>query len=471
MGFLLPDDPDVTQLAYYLVAIPDAPEYRQAIKGHYGELGNAKLWGAEKVTQASYVAARAWLRAINETWRLIDMGWPDLLLSYIDDIETLLQAMQASGSAGCCPEGTTYYPPADFDFDAVPQPIVDAGFATSTSDLAGYADYRCMAAHMLLSNIQDKLDKLGPIILGGFALFNIVTGLLGGVLIFGGGGATLVVAGLAVDIMAVLGVISALDDVTAEMVTGWADTLEGDRETIVCAMQGADGAAAVKAALVAAVTDSIGAVGGTLVSFFNLDHLINAWWYGESNGVDLVQQIANAGHDPAQWDCPCEADVAVEFTFDTDAQGWEIAGAASWYDTWDCLDHGNGTPDGQINCDIADINAAATTGEIVNGRTYRFRLVQYREGHRPNNTPNPGTTYNVSLWQTGSGLNPVLHGSQSTVATETAPADGELVELDVSAWPDVVAGTGTQIVLRMGGGSGNGRACIDNVRIELDDVT
>jgi len=113
VGFPLPANPDVTELAYYLVAIPDDPIYKRAVIGHFGELGNARVWGEEGISSDSFIAAQSWLRALNETWELLEMGWPQQILAAIDQVEELLEAIGQIGdlvgpSVGCCPDGIAW---------------------------------------------------------------------------------------------------------------------------------------------------------------------------------------------------------------------------------------------------------------------------------------------------------------------------------------------------------------------------
>ena len=389
----------------------------------------------------------------------------DEILAAIDQIDDLV------GGPACCPDDLVFEAPPEYTWsEGVPQAIIDAGFATGTGDEEGYASYRCMAAHALLNNTQRKLLALEPFLEAAFVVFGIVGLLLGSFVAASGAGAVITLGGLAIDAGAVIALVTSLKSVIAGEPTSWSEQLEDDRDTIVCATLQGDGLAGVKAAFVAAVADSIGTVGGGVVSLLNLDNVIQLTFYGTNNGVNGAQWMADNGLDPADYNCPCEADVSVLFTFDSDAQDWAITGQFAGYDAdYDAINFGNGSPDGVCSASVATVNAHAQVGSLAVASTYRFRTVTYIEGHRPNNAPNPGTTYDVRLMQTGSGTAPALaQAGIQTENTEYAPVTERVI--DVSSWPDVTIGATTHVVMRFTNPSGNGRAIVDSILIELDLV-
>jgi len=467
MGFPLPADPDVTALAYYLIAIPDAPEYRQAVKGWFGELGNAKNWGQEGIVPGSFIAAQAWLRAIDETWRLIEMAWPDTLLAYIDDLETLLAGIKTAqqNQLPCCGNYTAGNPPGGASStDPVPQPIIDAGYATGTSDYAGYANYKCMAAHVFLDNLIAKLNDfacLSTIGDGGMAIIDTILAV-----VVGGGGAVVMVGGILIDIAAMAALWDAIKDFSSATLEGLAAGIEDNRAEIVCAIVSGDGINDTIDQFDLVIDSLFSDVNAFVIKMMNIRHMMQLFFYGEYGGVDIAAAFAAQGYDTANYNCTCAADVIVEFTFDAGAQGWAFVGGAGYYATWDCIRTNVG---GNCGVNASGVNAAASVGQLVVGHTYRYRAVRFLEGHTPDNSPNPGITYSVSLAATGSGLNPTFVQEESTVNTNTDP--DTLVTIDVSGRADFVLGAETQVILRMGNCGGNGYACFDNVVIELDDVT
>lgn len=304
MGFPLPANPNVTEFAYYLVAIPDAPEYRQAVKGHLGELGFPSKWGLEGIESGSYVAAQAWLRAIDETWRLLEMGWPDLVISHIDDIETLLSALQLiqQVDVGCCENVSPVDPPGGgSSSEPVPQPVIDAGYATGSSDYEGYNSYKCMAAHLFLNNQQANVQALAPLVA-------IATGIASVILLLFGwyhGIAALTLGGLTVGFGDILVLVDILKDLTAGDLTIFAGDLEEHRDELVCAIVQADG-----------IDDSWEAYANMLDTLFvdaealvlkniNGKYMMQTILYGEHGGANVVDQYAALGYDPAEYTC-CE---------------------------------------------------------------------------------------------------------------------------------------------------------------------
>ena len=261
------------------------------------------------------------------------------VIQYIDDVETILNAILAAQSAnpGCCPDGVYYEPVEPIpDFDTVPQPIVDAGYATDTDDLEGYYDYRCMAGNLFFNNVQNKLVELTPIIAGGFALFNILAGLFTFLTAGIGPGAVIVIAGLAVESSAIIALVNSLKDISSILPSDWAEDLEDCRDEIICAMQMADGQEAVKTAFLDGVESCLGAAPRLVIANLNLDPMLQALWYGQSNGVDVAQRLADEGFDATTYDCECEEELEPHQliqnpNFDAGADHWTInSGKWSW---------------------------------------------------------------------------------------------------------------------------------------------
>jgi hypothetical protein len=321
MGFPLPDDPDVTEYAYFLVAIPNDPVYRQAIKGHFGELAYPAKWGLEGIEPGSYIAAQAWLRAIDETWRLLEMGWPDLVLDYIDEIETFLEGMQrAQGmQLPCCDNIITGAPPGGgSSTDPVPQPVIDAGYATGVDDQEGYASYKCLASHILIDNLLAKLgdfqflSSLGAI---GMALAVSILGT-----IVGGASVVLVVAGIAIDVAAIAALWQTIKDLSSAEFESLAATLNDNRNRIICAMVQADGIDATIQAFNDEIDEIYSAFNATIIKNLNVPYMIQTLIYGEFHDANAASALAGQNYDPADYEC-CQDEpptgyelIPVEFT-------------------------------------------------------------------------------------------------------------------------------------------------------------
>jgi hypothetical protein len=469
VGFPLPAEPDVTQLAYVLVAIPDAPEYRQAVIGHYGELGRVAVWGAEGITDGSYAASQSWLRAIMETYRLLEMGWPDLVLSAIDEVEALLAVLQTVPQyqlTGCCGnQSFSTAPGGATSTDPVPQAVVDAGYATSTSDYEGYAAYKCMVAHLLINNFESKLVDLGPIITAGAVVLSILVAFFAA----GAGLTGVIIAGLTVGIGELIGLIDALKDLGAPGVVALADDMETNRDELVCSILAGDGITESIASYKAKVDDLFSDAAAFIIKNLNVDYMFQHYLAAAYGDVDVAAELAAAGYDPADYSCAsCEADVSAFFTFPSDHQGWYDAGQRSQYNSGcQALEFEQGAPTGEWWAQGDTINAISE-GDMVSGHTYRFRTVRYSEGRGTWDITPPTGDYKVYLAETGNNDG----AEHSTITPPTAVAcSNRTVTLDVSEWPDFVWAGSIQRILKFAAVTGMSSVLIDSVLIELDDVT
>src|SRR3990172_7972989 len=92
----LPEDvAGVSGTRWFLVAVPDDPAYTRAAMDIYTDMANYWKWGLEgPVPNDSNLAAQQWANAIAETLEALEIGFPDILLGYIDGVEALLQAIR-----------------------------------------------------------------------------------------------------------------------------------------------------------------------------------------------------------------------------------------------------------------------------------------------------------------------------------------------------------------------------------------
>lgn len=98
MPYPLPDEPALDDLRWLIVAIPGGPddaqiEYRRAALGAYTEMANRFMWGLEGLEAGSDDASQAWEAAIAATLEALEMNFPQLLLSHIDEVEAKLDAL------------------------------------------------------------------------------------------------------------------------------------------------------------------------------------------------------------------------------------------------------------------------------------------------------------------------------------------------------------------------------------------
>lgn len=179
MPYPLPEGHGYTEtLRWFLVAVPDMPEYVTAGLGAYTEFGNRYMWGKEGPTDESENAAQSWHVAIAATLEALEMGFPDILLGHIDDVETLLRAIR---DVSCCTPGgtpisntggTLEIDPIGIEADEPtselsdpttwpPDYETDPTGATAFSDLAAISDYLCRAANAMFVLFLDFITVAG----------------------------------------------------------------------------------------------------------------------------------------------------------------------------------------------------------------------------------------------------------------------------------------------------------------------
>jgi len=103
MPYPTPPEPAAEEtLRWFLVAVPDRQEYVRAGLGAYTEMAKDYMWGLEGYESTSEDAAQSWAKAVAATLEALEMGFPDILLGYIDQVEELLEAIRDSQ---CCTPG------------------------------------------------------------------------------------------------------------------------------------------------------------------------------------------------------------------------------------------------------------------------------------------------------------------------------------------------------------------------------
>lgn len=192
MPYPLPDgDSYEESLRWFLVAVPDRPEYVTAGLGAYTEFGNRYLWGLEGPTDESEGAAQSWHFAIAATLEALEMGFPDILLDYIDDVETLLKAIR---DAQCCAPGGSPISNTGDTLEIIPIGIAadepatnlndpttwppdyetDPTGATGFSDLAAISDNLCRAANAMFVLLLDFVYIAGWFVEAKYALAGFI---------------------------------------------------------------------------------------------------------------------------------------------------------------------------------------------------------------------------------------------------------------------------------------------------------
>lgn len=321
MPYPLPEEgpPYTTGLRWFLVAVPDDPAFVQAALGAYTELASYWLWGKEANEAGRQEAAKTWQVAVDATLEALQMGFPETLLGYIDGVETLLESLLA---ASCC---NTESPIADLmtdDWEAgndVPQNIVDAGYASSTSDQAGMDDYKCMIAHVAARDLIIKMDRFTDLAEASGAIPGAV-GIVAGTLlvVFGLPALAGVLTAMTIGILQVAGVAAGLYAFFATIgkagMAALTNDLEGLEDDIACAIYSADGNVAAGAAVQALLENEVGAAAATALTPV-IAGVIDALYAGRYDQTNTAQALADAGFTLGQHDCgSCQGDYMVELT-------------------------------------------------------------------------------------------------------------------------------------------------------------
>lgn len=280
------------------------------------------------------------------------MGFPDDVLTHIDEIESLLRELQQD--ACCAPvdvtDGGIYTDTIEDGIGSVPQEIIDAGYVTDANDWTGFAAYKCMIANVAVDTIIRRLrefealfDSTGDDFLGPFGAIVAILGFIAASVLTGG-------AALVVGIIGGLGAATSiwgyLTEFTESQVGAMANAITGDvRDALVCAIVDADGSDAATAAFKAAVGENFTALETAFINNLNIGPTIKALYSGRYDQQDVAAQLGAQGFVTSGYTCECEEpyDFDETFTFDADAEGWTIGGTSSSYDaTLDCLSFNSG---------------------------------------------------------------------------------------------------------------------------------
>jgi len=313
MPYPLPEEgpPYTTGLRWFLVAVPDDVAFVRAAMGAYTELASYWKWGHEGREPGRQDAAELWQGAIDATLEALEMGFPDILLGHIDEVEDLLR--QITALSGCC--GELSHPFADLltdpwqDGDPVPENIVDAGFASSASDQAGYTDYKCLIANVAVQDLVEKINRLAQLIdesnwvVGGVAaiasILTFVVALPAAATVL-----TAMALGLVAGAGTAAGVWAWLNGVGKATAESTALALDAVYDELVCAIYQADGPDAATVAVAAVISDATNAAASLALTPV-ISMVIHALYAGRYDQTDTAAALANAGFTLAQHDCDC----------------------------------------------------------------------------------------------------------------------------------------------------------------------
>lgn len=263
------------------------------------------------------------------------------LVQYIDGVEALLTTISQLSHDNCC----SLYERIDFSggqqftdivedgVGDVPQNIIDAGFASGTTDWAGYDDYKCLVAHLVVLDGILKLRKMAELFdsVGGFS---IGAGAIAGIVAMiwaAPAGVLLAAATLMGSFVTVSQIWEAIGALGEDGVNGLADDMEAAEEALACAIYKSDGTEDAIAQYEQVLQDTLGTVLGSLaMSLFATDS-IRALLGGRYDDQDVAAKLAQFGYTGQEYDCSScldplgEDELDAYWSFETQTvEGWAL---------------------------------------------------------------------------------------------------------------------------------------------------
>lgn len=303
MGYPLPSGEAFTDdLECLMVFYPDKPEYRQAFFGAYFYLSNWLAWERDSAKRGKD-AARAWKLAVEATLECIEMGTCQNILELL----TLVEENTRQCWCAIANDPTGGQNDTDDVVDGVgnvPQNIIDAGYATGTSDWAGFDDYKCMISHVMVDLIEQTIRDIIPHmddngkIIGGIG---VVVAVLGAILLSGG---TFI---LALGVLTATGVAAAVWGLFNEMTKAGMETLADDvsdnHDDLACAIYLSDGIDDAIDDLNDEIDALFPAIDAAILKNLNIGPRLRALYAGRYDQQDLADNMANASLDPDDYVC------------------------------------------------------------------------------------------------------------------------------------------------------------------------
>jgi hypothetical protein len=231
------------------------------------------------------------------------------LIQYIDEIESLLRALNTHAS--CCQQPVDWSGGDDFTDQVtdgvgnVPQNIIDAGFADDSSDWAGFDDYKCMISHVMIKGMELTLREAIPLfgssgeILGGLGTLST----LFGTILTTSGAVAVAVVGSFASVAGLAVLLLGLGEILTEAL---ADSLADNHDELACAIYNADGSEGAVTALEDKIDELYSDANAALLKGMSLGPMLKALYAGRYDQQDIAQNLADAGFDPASYTCTCE---------------------------------------------------------------------------------------------------------------------------------------------------------------------
>lgn len=382
----------------------------------------------------------------DELQRIVDLGIAGLtdtmrlsdLIAHVDEVEDLLR--QISALSGCC--GELSHPFADLltdpwqQGDPVPENIVDAGFASSTSDQAGYTDYKCLIANVAVQDLVEKINRMAQLIdesnwvVGGVAaiasILTFVVALPAAATVL-----TAMALGLVAGAGTAAGVWAWLNGVGKATAESTALALDAVYDELVCAIYQADGPDAATSAVAAVISDTTNAAASLALTPV-ISMVIHALYAGRYDQTDTAEALANAGFTLAQHDCNCAAE--------------EMLGSTGIYMRLDACEATAAIPlyhEGAVAGDPVFITGASSMGalnSIVTPRTYAYAYTPALAGVEADVEVGEGTICPDQDYEVCPGQSFRLRMASGSGSTRTASFTLTVLEVydhSASAWVPV----------------------------------
>jgi hypothetical protein len=304
-GYLLPEGEAFTEdLACALVYFPDKPEYRRALRGSLDFLATWTAWETDPLKRGKD-AARAWKLANELTQECIEMGV--CLEDLIAEVKKI--KLNAVYNVDCFCEAFHINPPIPDITDipsGTPFPPIYAGTEITSQDQ--YRRAVCFNANKYVDILKEQNQQLLSLL----ELGTVAVGLIAAILaIMSAAGLLIAIAyGLAASVFTSLVALASwefLADVPSDLENARAEIVEA----IVCGYP-----------LAPVIEDAIDTDAWT--AFYQ--------WVDWSSAAATIRSGSNSGQDLEYGQdgacvefCP-EQPFTLNFTFDTDGQGWQLTG-------------------------------------------------------------------------------------------------------------------------------------------------
>lgn len=334
-GYPLPtgelgEDEIVCQLVY----LPDRPEYWQALLGALHYMTTWRAWERDDGKRGKDAAAN-WRAAFELTigcWRMTCL---EQLQEDVASILAIMEIPQSCCDAGDVTDGDQYTDRVEDGEGDVPQNIIDAGYADDSEDWAGFDDYKCMISHVIVDQLEARLNEIAPLV-------QTTGGVLGGVAALAGILAVIFgTAGLAIvfGIIAGIGATSLLYQALTDF--GLVDALvvkvADNHEALACAVYFADGDETALIALNDKIDELFTVPEALILKNMNLGPTLKSLYAGRYDQQDIAAELESAGYELDDFDCSCIIPIGEyshEYPFDADYESWEHGWSAEWHETY-----------------------------------------------------------------------------------------------------------------------------------------